>query len=154
MFELPLVHFMLGRRDGCWRRRLSSPGCLTINWQPAHRVTNLPAIHLRPGIRTITRDRPDRTVVAIVCTQSLSVRGEPRIDNLVLGRGEEKVALGIEDDLSERTLVTYCSLAVMSTCLQETVASCRPTLQNNGLLLRVSLAPHSPRRVTHHRRAF
>lgn len=58
---------------------------------------------------TVNRKRPHRTIVAVECTETLSVRGEPGIDDLVLGRGEEEVALGVEDDLRERTLVTCMS---------------------------------------------
>ena len=79
--------------------------------------------------------------MAVECTEALSVRGEPGVDDLVLGRGEEEVALGVEDDLSERTLVTCMS--VQDPVLTDFIAVSRPrkletsfqrTLKNNRLL--------------------
>lgn len=60
--------------------------------------------------RTVTRDGPDGTIVAVECTETLAVGREPHVDDLVLGRREEEIALGVEDDLGERTLVS-CTLS-------------------------------------------
>lgn len=63
--------------------------------------------------RTVTRDCPDRTIVAVECAEALAVGREPHVDDLVLGRREEEIALGVEDDLGERTLVS-CSMSAHS----------------------------------------
>ena len=90
---------------------------------------------------TVNRKRPHRTIVAVECTETLAVRGEPGVDDLILGRGEEEITLGVEDDLSERTLVTCMSardpvstdfIAVSRPRKLET--SFQRTLKNNRLL--------------------
>jgi hypothetical protein len=61
--------------------------------------------------RTVNCDGPHRTVVPVKGAEALAVRRVPHVDDLVLGRREEQVALGVEDDLGERTLVS-CELAL------------------------------------------
>lgn len=56
--------------------------------------------------RTVTRDCPDGTVVAVVGSESLSVRREPSIDDMILRGGKQKVTLFVVHDLGERTLVS------------------------------------------------
>jgi hypothetical protein len=48
---------------------------------------------------------PDGAVVAVVGAQALAVQREPHVRLLVLGGGEEQVALAVVLDLRDRTLV-------------------------------------------------
>lgn len=57
-------------------------------------------------ILTITGNRPDRSIVSVVCPQPLSVRRKPSVDDVILGSGEQQVTLLVVDDLGKRTLVT------------------------------------------------
>ena len=55
---------------------------------------------------TVYVDGPDGTVVALVGSEALAVVREPRIDDGILCDREEQIALAVELDLGERTLVT------------------------------------------------
>ena len=52
-------------------------------------------------VRTVDVDRPYGPVVPIVRAKTLAVMREPYIDDVVLGAGEEEIALLIELDLRQ-----------------------------------------------------
>ena len=52
-------------------------------------------------VRTVDVDRPYGAVVPIVRAETLAVMREPDIDDVVLGAGEEEIALLIELDLRQ-----------------------------------------------------
>lgn len=54
---------------------------------------------VRTSRLTVNVDRPDGPVVALVGAEALSIVRVPNVDNVVLGRGEEEVALGVVLDL-------------------------------------------------------
>lgn len=58
------------------------------------------------GGHTIHINRPDRSIVTIVSSEALAVVREPGVDNVVLGAGEEKVALFVKLDLGQSSFVT------------------------------------------------
>jgi hypothetical protein len=57
-------------------------------------------------LRTVACNRPDGSVVTVVRAQSLSIRREPGVDDMVLGGGEQKIALFVVHDLGKRTLMS------------------------------------------------
>lgn len=59
------------------------------------------------GRRTIDINRPDRSTVAIISSETLAIVREPGVDNVVLGTGEEEVALFIELDLGQGSFVAW-----------------------------------------------
>ena len=59
--------------------------------------------------RTVYIDRPDCSVVTVVSSETLAVVREPDVDNVILGAGEEEVALFVELDLGQGSFVTWNS---------------------------------------------
>ena len=55
--------------------------------------------------RTIHIKRPHGALMPVVRAQSFPIIREPDVDDMVLGAGEEEIALLVELDLRERTLV-------------------------------------------------
>ena len=70
---------------------------------------HLKALPLNPStdraVLTVDSHSPDGTVVPIQRAQSLAVRREPDIHHWVLARREQQIAIPVEDDLCERSLV-------------------------------------------------
>jgi hypothetical protein len=71
------------------------------------------------GGLTVTSDGPNCPIVTSFSgttterTESLAVGGVPYVYDGVFGCGEEQVALGVEDDLGEGTLVPWRESALM-----------------------------------------
>lgn len=55
-------------------------------------------------------DGPDGTLVALVGAQALAIVTEPGADMLILGDGEEKVAVAVELDLRQRTFLVFATM--------------------------------------------
>jgi len=87
-----LLDCILGPRDASQRDSYVAPTRLRVE----SRVLQL----------TITCNRPHAAFVPIECTQPLSVRRVPYIDDAVLRGREQQITLGVEDDLRERSLVS------------------------------------------------
>ena len=57
--------------------------------------------------RTVDIDRPDRSVVAVVSSETLAIVREPDVDYVILRAGEEQVSLFVELDLGQRSFVAW-----------------------------------------------